>query len=228
MLGFGNFELASRFCTAFDEVHHYFTNEGLMSSAERRTLFMSRWRNLINHVSAALREQRARRIEVLARGLEVATPLRDLGEPLVAAALVDHEAHVRPRRPLEAGTEVLLRLVERQPEAQRESAACHVGGVKRPDSEAHPRACAVQVIFVTAFFQITLRAFRSAGRVRSAASGSSRTACSKSPRKSAARAGTRDASRSSTGASSVRVMVAANLPTGRLSGSAASGAPAVG
>ena len=53
MLGFGNFESASRFCSTFDEVHNYFRNEGSMSSAERRSLFMSRWRELIKNVSAA-------------------------------------------------------------------------------------------------------------------------------------------------------------------------------
>ena len=53
MLGFGNFESASRFCTTFDELHNYFRNEGLMPPAERRSLFMSRWRELIKNVSAA-------------------------------------------------------------------------------------------------------------------------------------------------------------------------------
>ena len=53
MLGFGNFESASRFCTAFDEVHNYFRNEGSMASAERRRFFMSRWRELTDNVSAA-------------------------------------------------------------------------------------------------------------------------------------------------------------------------------
>ena len=53
MLGFGNFESESRFCTTFDEVHNYFRNTGSMPSAERRGLFMSRWRELIKNVSAA-------------------------------------------------------------------------------------------------------------------------------------------------------------------------------
>ena len=53
MLGFGNFESASRFCTTFDEVHNYFREKGSTSSAERRSLFMSRWRDLIKNVSAA-------------------------------------------------------------------------------------------------------------------------------------------------------------------------------
>ena len=54
MLGFGNFESASRFCTAFDELHNYFRiNDTPASLAVRRDVFMSRWRELIRHVSAA-------------------------------------------------------------------------------------------------------------------------------------------------------------------------------
>ena len=53
VLGFGNFEPASRFCSTFDELHSYFRFDVSMSSAERRSLFMSCWRELINHMSAA-------------------------------------------------------------------------------------------------------------------------------------------------------------------------------
>ena len=53
MLGFGNFESASRFCTAFDEVNNYFRIDKIQASlAARRQLFMSRWRELIENVSA--------------------------------------------------------------------------------------------------------------------------------------------------------------------------------
>ena len=54
MLGFGNFESASRFCTAFDEVHNYFRFDGTTGSlSARREVFISRWRELIENVSAA-------------------------------------------------------------------------------------------------------------------------------------------------------------------------------
>ena len=54
MLGFGNFESAARFCTAFDEVHNYFRiDQPPASLAARRDVFMSRWRELIRDVSAA-------------------------------------------------------------------------------------------------------------------------------------------------------------------------------
>ncbi len=54
MLGFGNFESASRFCTAFDELHNYFrAGSTSASSSERRGLFMSRWRGLMSNLSAA-------------------------------------------------------------------------------------------------------------------------------------------------------------------------------
>ena len=54
MLGFGNFESASRFCTAFDEVHNYFRIDKTPASlAARREVFISRWRELIENVSAA-------------------------------------------------------------------------------------------------------------------------------------------------------------------------------
>ena len=54
MLGFGSFESAARFCAAFDELHNYFrVSSTLTSPAERRGLFMSRWRELIKELSAA-------------------------------------------------------------------------------------------------------------------------------------------------------------------------------
>ena len=54
MLGFGNFESASRFCTAFDEVHNYFrVDKTIASLTARRDVFVARWRELINDVSAA-------------------------------------------------------------------------------------------------------------------------------------------------------------------------------
>ena len=54
MLGFGNFESASRFCTAFDKVHNYFRIDNTTASlSERREVFMSRWQELIKDVSAA-------------------------------------------------------------------------------------------------------------------------------------------------------------------------------
>ena len=54
MLGFGSFESASRFCTAFDEVRNYFRiSKTPASLAARREVFMSRWRQLIQDVSAA-------------------------------------------------------------------------------------------------------------------------------------------------------------------------------
>ncbi len=53
MLGFGNVESASRFCTAFDEVHNYFRIDNAPTSLAQRELFMIRWRELVSHVSAA-------------------------------------------------------------------------------------------------------------------------------------------------------------------------------
>ena len=53
MLGFGSFDSASRFCTAFDEVHNYLRMASSTSPAERRGLFMSRWRELIADLSVA-------------------------------------------------------------------------------------------------------------------------------------------------------------------------------
>ena len=54
MLGFGNFESASRFCSTFDEVHNYCRNDKNSASlSARREVFISRWRELIEDVSAA-------------------------------------------------------------------------------------------------------------------------------------------------------------------------------
>jgi len=57
MLGFGNFESASRFCLAFDELRQYFRvrrrGEGHVSLAEQRRLFLTRWRSLIAELATA-------------------------------------------------------------------------------------------------------------------------------------------------------------------------------
>jgi transposase-like protein len=57
MLGFGSFESASRFCTAFDELRQYFRvrrrGAGHVSLAEQRRLFLTRWRSLIAEAPAA-------------------------------------------------------------------------------------------------------------------------------------------------------------------------------
>ncbi len=57
MLGFGSFESAARFCTAFDELRQYFRvrqrgAEWVPLAAQRR-LFVQRWRSLIAEVAAA-------------------------------------------------------------------------------------------------------------------------------------------------------------------------------
>ena len=57
MLGFGSFESASRFCSAFDELRQYFRvrrrGEVHVSLAEQRRLFLARWRALISELAAA-------------------------------------------------------------------------------------------------------------------------------------------------------------------------------
>ena len=57
MLGFGSFESAARFCSAFDELREYFRvrrrGEGYVSLAEQRRLFITRWRSLIAELAAA-------------------------------------------------------------------------------------------------------------------------------------------------------------------------------
>ena len=57
MLGFGSFESASRFCTAFDELRQYFRvrrrGESQLSLAEQRRLFLMRCRSLITELAAA-------------------------------------------------------------------------------------------------------------------------------------------------------------------------------
>ena len=57
MLGFGSFESAARFCSAFDELREYFRvrrrGEGHVSLTEQRRLFLTRWRSLISELAAA-------------------------------------------------------------------------------------------------------------------------------------------------------------------------------
>ena len=57
MLGFGSFESASRFCTAFDELRQYFRvrsrGEAHVSLAMQRRLFLTRWRSLISEIAVA-------------------------------------------------------------------------------------------------------------------------------------------------------------------------------
>ncbi len=56
MLGFGNFESAARFCSAFDELRQYFRvrrrGEGHVPLAEQRRLFTTRWHSLIAEMAA--------------------------------------------------------------------------------------------------------------------------------------------------------------------------------
>ncbi len=57
MLGFGNFESAARFCSAFDELRQYFRvrrhGDDQSSLAEQRRLFTTRRRSLIAEMAAA-------------------------------------------------------------------------------------------------------------------------------------------------------------------------------
>ena len=57
MLGFGSFESAVRFCTAFDEVRHYLRARQRRGQsiplAEQRRLFVTRWRSLMAEMQAA-------------------------------------------------------------------------------------------------------------------------------------------------------------------------------
>ena len=57
MRGFGNFESASRFCAAFEEMQQYFRGrrrgEPHVPLAEQRRLFLTRWRSLISEIAAA-------------------------------------------------------------------------------------------------------------------------------------------------------------------------------
>ncbi len=57
MLGFGSFESASRFCSAFDELRQYFRVrrrcDGRVSVATQCRLFLTRWRSLISELAAA-------------------------------------------------------------------------------------------------------------------------------------------------------------------------------
>ena len=80
MLGFGSFESASRFCTAFDELRQYFRvrrrGEPHVSMAEERRLFLMRWRSLIGQ--AAVAEAAHQRGDRLVREANV---VRDLTLP---------------------------------------------------------------------------------------------------------------------------------------------------
>ena len=57
MLGFGSFESASRFCTAFDELRQYLRVRRRWqpdpSLAEQRRIFIDRWRTLVEGAAAA-------------------------------------------------------------------------------------------------------------------------------------------------------------------------------
>ncbi len=57
MHGFGSFESASRFCSAFDEVRQYFRvrrrGGAHVAPTEQRRLFLTRWRSLITELAAA-------------------------------------------------------------------------------------------------------------------------------------------------------------------------------
>jgi len=57
MLGFGNFESASRFCSAFDELRDYFRvkrrGQPPVSLADQRRTFIDRSRSLVAEVAAA-------------------------------------------------------------------------------------------------------------------------------------------------------------------------------
>ncbi len=57
MLGFGRFESAARFCSAYDELRHYFRMRQRRGArvplAEQRRLFLTRWRSLIEEMQAA-------------------------------------------------------------------------------------------------------------------------------------------------------------------------------
>ena len=57
MLGFGHFESAARFCSAFDELRKYFhvrrRGESHVSLADQRRLFLIRWHSLIAELEAA-------------------------------------------------------------------------------------------------------------------------------------------------------------------------------
>ena len=57
MLGFGRFESAARFCSAFDELRHYFRARQRRGQsvplAEQRRIFVTRWRSLMAEMQAA-------------------------------------------------------------------------------------------------------------------------------------------------------------------------------
>ena len=57
MQGFGSFESASRFCSAFDELRQYFRvrrrGGAHVALTEQRRLFLTRWHSLISELAAA-------------------------------------------------------------------------------------------------------------------------------------------------------------------------------
>ena len=57
MQGFGSFESASRFCSAFDELRQYFRvrrrSGAHVALTEQRRLFLTRWHSLISELAAA-------------------------------------------------------------------------------------------------------------------------------------------------------------------------------
>ena len=57
MLGFGRFASAARFCSAFDELRHYFRARQRRGQsvplAEQRRIFVTRWRSLMAEMQAA-------------------------------------------------------------------------------------------------------------------------------------------------------------------------------
>jgi putative transposase len=56
MLGFGTFESASWFCSAFDELRNYLRfsgpNHNGITAAEKRTVFTARWSTLMTELAA--------------------------------------------------------------------------------------------------------------------------------------------------------------------------------
>jgi hypothetical protein len=56
MRGFGSFAAAARFCTAHDELRHYFRSRRTLGEAvplaEQRQLFRDRWTTLMRLIAA--------------------------------------------------------------------------------------------------------------------------------------------------------------------------------
>ncbi len=69
MLGFGSFESAARFCSAFDELREYFRvrrrRDDWVPLAEQRRLFVQRWRSLIAEMQAASDQRSGERLAPL-------------------------------------------------------------------------------------------------------------------------------------------------------------------